>query len=403
MATASIQLDPKGASLFGTGDPTPTHQLATDHPVDGYSFTKATPSQQFFFEFKAPFYLSGNLTLVIFWYSDTGQTSGAVTWGAQIAAISAGDAQSMLTDTLATATTTTTTVNSTARGPTATVITISNLDSIAADDSVMLRVFRDGSSGADTMTGGAIPFDIELRYAATGGGGTVTGPGSSTDNAIVRWDGTTGTFVQNSAVTVADTTGSIDNTAGGGQMTSTRFNGFATGLREQSGPTDLTLQNVADQQVLKRSGTDFVGVDLVKGVILTSDTSAITTSLTTVYSLQMNPSSSWYWFDALLVMVNSTSTANTITLNLNFTGTFSAIAAQSTLQLNATAAPSASQVIVANNTSVTFAVNSTAAYIGRIVGGILVTGTGDLEVRISRATSGNVVGKAASRLVISEI
>lgn len=32
---------------------------------------------------------------------------------------------------------------------------------------------------------------------------------SSTDNAITRWDGTTGTLVQNSAVTIADTTGAI--------------------------------------------------------------------------------------------------------------------------------------------------------------------------------------------------
>lgn len=37
----------------------------------------------------------------------------------------------------------------------------------------------------------------------------VAGPGSATDNAIVRFDGTTGKLVQNSAVTVADTTGDI--------------------------------------------------------------------------------------------------------------------------------------------------------------------------------------------------
>lgn len=40
-------------------------------------------------------------------------------------------------------------------------------------------------------------------------GSGVTGPGLSTDNAIARFDGTTGAVIQNSAVTVADTTGTI--------------------------------------------------------------------------------------------------------------------------------------------------------------------------------------------------
>lgn len=45
------------------------------------------------------------------------------------------------------------------------------------------------------------------------GSGDVVGPGSATDNAVVRFDGTTGKLVQNSAVTIADTTGDI-TTAG---------------------------------------------------------------------------------------------------------------------------------------------------------------------------------------------
>ena len=38
----------------------------------------------------------------------------------------------------------------------------------------------------------------------TGSSGDVSGPASSTDNAIVRYDGTTGKLVQNSAVTIDD-------------------------------------------------------------------------------------------------------------------------------------------------------------------------------------------------------
>ena len=37
------------------------------------------------------------------------------------------------------------------------------------------------------------------------GGGDVNGPGSSTDNAIARFDGTTGKLLQNSGATISDT------------------------------------------------------------------------------------------------------------------------------------------------------------------------------------------------------
>ena len=43
-----------------------------------------------------------------------------------------------------------------------------------------------------------------ITIAAAGGGGDVFGPASATDNAITRYDGTTGKLIQNSLVTVAD-------------------------------------------------------------------------------------------------------------------------------------------------------------------------------------------------------
>lgn len=46
-------------------------------------------------------------------------------------------------------------------------------------------------------------------WATPSGAGDVAGPGSATDNAVVRFDGTTGKIIQNSAVTIADTTGLI--------------------------------------------------------------------------------------------------------------------------------------------------------------------------------------------------
>ena len=44
---------------------------------------------------------------------------------------------------------------------------------------------------------------------AASGGGDVAGPASSTDNAIARFDSTTGKIIQNSVVTIADTTGDM--------------------------------------------------------------------------------------------------------------------------------------------------------------------------------------------------
>ena len=50
--------------------------------------------------------------------------------------------------------------------------------------------------------------------AVTAGTGDVSGPASATDNAVARFDTTTGKLIQNSAVTIADTTGVIAGTQG---------------------------------------------------------------------------------------------------------------------------------------------------------------------------------------------
>ena len=47
------------------------------------------------------------------------------------------------------------------------------------------------------------PTFIEIG-GSSGGNGTVIGPSSTTDNAIARWDGTDGYYIQNSSVTIDD-------------------------------------------------------------------------------------------------------------------------------------------------------------------------------------------------------
>jgi hypothetical protein len=51
-------------------------------------------------------------------------------------------------------------------------------------------------------------WDIFAQVGGAGGS-VVSGPASSTDNAIARFDGTTGKIIQNSVVTIADTTGNV--------------------------------------------------------------------------------------------------------------------------------------------------------------------------------------------------
>ena len=72
------------------------------------------------------------------------------------------------------------------------------------------------STGQQINVGEIVPPElerqlVELRQGggSAGSSGDVAGPTSSTDNAIVRFDGTTGKLVQNSVVTIADTTGNM--------------------------------------------------------------------------------------------------------------------------------------------------------------------------------------------------
>ena len=61
-----------------------------------------------------------------------------------------------------------------------------------------------------------------ITIAASGGSGDVVGPASSTDNALARFDSTTGKLIQNSVVIVADTTGNMSGVGTlsvGGELT----------------------------------------------------------------------------------------------------------------------------------------------------------------------------------------
>jgi len=72
----------------------------------------------------------------------------------------------------------------------------------------------DGTAISAVTIGSGLSYDGTTLSATGSGTGDVVGPASATDNAIARYDTTTGKLIQNSVVLIADTTGVISGTQG---------------------------------------------------------------------------------------------------------------------------------------------------------------------------------------------
>ena len=82
--------------------------------------------------------------------------------------------------------------------PSTAILKLNNTTAVTPTTSTELNLYKKSSSNSlfySTLGGG----EVEL-----GSGGGLVGPGSSTDNAVVRWNGTDATAVQNSTVTLSD-------------------------------------------------------------------------------------------------------------------------------------------------------------------------------------------------------
>ena len=119
------------------------------------------------------------------------------------------------------------------------------------------------------------------------GTGDVVGPASSTDNAIARFDTTTGKLIQNSAVTIADTTGDIVGTATQGvfNTVSTTVNAFgaATTLNVGAATGTMTVANttLAAKAITASTTLGVTGVaTLGNGAILGTPASMTATNIT---------------------------------------------------------------------------------------------------------------------------
>lgn len=165
MATMYVPLTPEGALYGSAAAPAYRKVNGSSVPVSGLYYD-ASSDESAYWRFRAVAYGSGNLTLDIDWYADTA-TSGNVIWGAQIAAITPDDdSQDVETDGMATASTVTDShIGTVGQRLHRATITISNLDSLAADDWVTLRIYRDADAAGDTMTGDAVLTLATLSYS----------------------------------------------------------------------------------------------------------------------------------------------------------------------------------------------------------------------------------------------
>lgn len=166
MATVTHQLDPSSGTFRSTAFPAIVQADGTAIPVRGLAFDAST-QEAVFFRFRAANYGSGNLTIGLDWYADTASSGDAV-WGAAIAAITPNtDTQDVETDALATAATTTTHLGTIGQRLHRTSVAVSSLDSLAADDHVVLQVYRDAANAADTMTGDGVLVAVAISYSDT--------------------------------------------------------------------------------------------------------------------------------------------------------------------------------------------------------------------------------------------
>lgn len=167
MATVKQVLEPADAQFPTSNPAAPTLVQGTNFPVPGLAFDTTT-QETVFFPFRAINYGSGNVTVKIEWYADTA-TSGGVMFGASLAAITADtDTQDIETKAFATENTQSDThLGTTGQRLHTMSITVSNLDSIAADDYICLRIRRVPADASDTMTGDAIIARVIVEYSDT--------------------------------------------------------------------------------------------------------------------------------------------------------------------------------------------------------------------------------------------
>ena len=170
---------------------------------------------------------------------------------------------------------------------------------INADATYTLTIKASGQTGVTFQPGttGFVAFN-GTDYEIIG----VVGPASATDNAVARFDGTTGQIVQNSVVTIADSTGDISGVGTLNATTADLANLEVTNLKAKDGTAAgsiadstgvLTITNAPVVSALTASQAVFTtaGKALVSNAITGTGSVVMSTSPTLVTPVLGTPTS----------------------------------------------------------------------------------------------------------------
>lgn len=138
-----------------------------------------------------------------------------------------------------------------------------------------------GPTGAASTVAGPTGPTGAIGPTGPGGSGSgdVIGPASATDNAIVRFDATTGKLIQNSAVTIDDT------------GVATGFASVGTQVVKATGSGGLTLQNASGTPQMQMGGGGGNNISLEVATNINPANAAVSISPTGTGTVTINPAS----------------------------------------------------------------------------------------------------------------
>lgn len=255
---------------------------------------------------------------------------------------------------------------------------------------VPTALFESSSNPGVTFPGQIDENTGRILVESSAGSGDVVGPASATDNAVVRFDGTTGKLIQNSAVIIADTTGNIS-----GSQKITVGTAAATGSIELVGSTSGTVTlKVADA-----AGTytlTFPLDDGTNGQVLTTDGSGVLTWTTNGSGDVVGPGSST---DNAVARFDSTTgkLLQNSTLGLGDTGPLAPFTDDTVALGDAT--HNFSDLFLASGAVVNYANGNVVI---THTSGILTMGTGEMRITTPGTNSASVVTVGGSQSLVSK-
>lgn len=161
MATGTVILPVQSAKLPGT------NPAAIDAGENNWRLLfDAATDESCLWQFRMPTNYSSAPVLKI-QYSMNSATSGAVYFQASVMAVSDGDAADINTDSYDTANSGNATVPGTAGYLDEISITLTNADSVAANDLCKIKLNRDADNASDTAAGDAEVVAVSFEYTTT--------------------------------------------------------------------------------------------------------------------------------------------------------------------------------------------------------------------------------------------